>query len=718
MKFSYATKAQDTRLTNIALEDVVEQIRSEKFRATVEHIRGLPQGSDEQVAAKKALAYFVPGTFSGPRSNENLIALCGCVWDLDNLNGAGDEVRRKVASLPITALCFESPRRGLKLLTKWSRPVRRVEHDLLWPLVAEHIKQLIGVLPDPGAKAASQACFLSHDPKLIFNPDADALDADVWLKQAAAVTPETRSAPTFDINTLPVSADCKKKIQCQLAKGHRSEAEFSVLCSLLRANVPVDTIFEIFDTETIGEKYREKGTGKHKWLLSEIKKARQQVTATIEGAAKKMNFVTLDALLKEPPEVVKWLVYGLLPAGGFSLMSAKPKVAKSTLARQEALAVARGDLFLGRETQQGAVIYCVFEEKRAEVADHFRAMGAEGEENIHFFFDVAPENLIEQLKEKIAEVNPVLIILDTLFKGIRVKDLNDYAQTTASLEPLLDLTRKSGAHVQGLHHEKKNYSDEAGGRVLGSTGIYAQFDTIISISRNPADNKRQIQSIQRYGEDMPATFLVFDKDTRMTTIGGSVSEIKMHDLREGILHFLASCDDGATENEIHENIEGRKEMKVKTIRDLLRDGDIFRTGQGKRNCPFRYFINSEISQDYKVNIKKVVPVVPEYKSSAVNGEKDAVFVSGISGSRLSKEPWEPETSIVFPIENFDYKNTGSRGSLYLGTCKKCQQFSDGYCHQYGKLAADVMHCMEKERARRGTPSVWRHAEEIRKIGTA
>jgi RecA-family ATPase len=73
-------------------------------------------------------------------------------------------------------------------------------------------------------------------------------------------------------------------------------------------------------------------------------------------------------------------VDGLLPSGGFSLVAAKPKVGKSTFARCLGLSVACGEPFLGRRTQQGAVIYLALEEKRAEVRKHFQAMGATGEE--------------------------------------------------------------------------------------------------------------------------------------------------------------------------------------------------------------------------------------------------------------------------------------------------------------------------------------------------
>ncbi|MHC4698282.1 MAG: AAA family ATPase, partial [Planctomycetota bacterium] len=89
--------------------------------------------------------------------------------------------------------------------------------------------------------------------------------------------------------------------------------------------------------------------------------------------------VTVRELLNEPPEPIRWLVDGLLPQGGLSILAGKPKAGKSTLARCVGLAVARGDPIIGRETHAGPVVYLGLEDKRSEVAEHFRAMGAQDE---------------------------------------------------------------------------------------------------------------------------------------------------------------------------------------------------------------------------------------------------------------------------------------------------------------------------------------------------
>ena len=62
-----------------------------------------------------------------------------------------------------------------------------------------------------------------------------------------------------------------------------------------------------------------------------------------------------EVLSAEYPEL-PWLVDKVIPLGGLALLSSKPKVGKSTLARCLAVSVAQGRRWLDRETTQGTVL--------------------------------------------------------------------------------------------------------------------------------------------------------------------------------------------------------------------------------------------------------------------------------------------------------------------------------------------------------------------------
>ena len=84
--------------------------------------------------------------------------------------------------------------------------------------------------------------------------------------------------------------------------------------------------------------------------------------------------VSAGALLDEHEKSSDWLVEGLLPAGGTSLLLGKPKAGKSSIARILASKVALGERWHGRATKAGPALYVALDERRATVRGHCRTL--------------------------------------------------------------------------------------------------------------------------------------------------------------------------------------------------------------------------------------------------------------------------------------------------------------------------------------------------------
>ena len=113
-----------------------------------------------------------------------------------------------------------------------------------------------------------------------------------------------------------------------------------------------------------------------KWLELRDSKSSLKAASPARRVSKSFFDLTpLNEFLAEPEEIESFLWDQTLPTGGFSINSAKPKVGKSTFARNLAKAVISGSAFLGRSTQKGRVIYLSLEEKRSELAKQFKQMG-------------------------------------------------------------------------------------------------------------------------------------------------------------------------------------------------------------------------------------------------------------------------------------------------------------------------------------------------------
>ena len=292
----------------------------------------------------------------------------------------------------------------------------------------------------------------------------------------------------------------------------------------------------------------------------------------------------MSDLLSEPEEKVSWLVEGILPMGGISLLAAKPKVGKSTTARCLALSVARGEPFLDRPTTPGVVVYLALEEKRAEVIKHFRQQGANESDPIYVHVGMAPADALEALAEIIAMHRPVLVIIDPLLKFVRMRDVNDYAEASRALEPVIELARQTGTHLLFIHHLAK--SERAGGDgILGSTAIFGAVDTAILMRRHQ-DGTRTIETVQRYGVDLPESVIVLDEVTGRVALEGTVHERKQAEAERTILDVLGT--DPMTEPEIREAAQLKGIVVNRALRSLVERGVLERIGTGRRGDPFRY----------------------------------------------------------------------------------------------------------------------------------
>lgn len=312
------------------------------------------------------------------------------------------------------------------------------------------------------------------------------------------------------------------------------------------------------------------------------------------GGQPQLILTKLGDLLSEPEDTVQWLVDELLPESGFSLLVAKPKVGKTTLARNLALQIAQGKHFLGRTTQQGPVIYLALEEKRAEVRKHFQAMGATGEEEIYVYVASAPADGLQQVRTVAERLKPVLIIIDPLFRLTRVKDGNDYAQMTNALQPILDLARETRAHVLCVHHAGKG-NREGGDSILGSTAIFAAVDTALIMRK--MEGYRTLQSAQRYGTDLEETVLRYDPTTRTVTLGHTKETEDTARLSQAICEYLQGQSDPVTEAVIDDAVEGRTKARRAALRQLVAQGKVTRSGKGGKADPFRYAVAVPALQD-------------------------------------------------------------------------------------------------------------------------
>jgi hypothetical protein len=312
------------------------------------------------------------------------------------------------------------------------------------------------------------------------------------------------------------------------------------------------------------------------------------------------TFVRLKAFLAEPEETVTWVIDGLLPSGGLSVLGAKPKVGKSTLARVMAHAVSTETPCLGRQTSRGVVLYVSIEERRSDVRRHLALLGSADDPGLLVHVGPVPgkpsgtsreairRHRVAWLTAQLERFEPSLVVIDTFALFMSLKDTNDYSEVTEAAAPVIALARSSGAHFLFTHHARKQDA-ELIDALVGSTGIVGFVDTVMLLRRH-RDGTRTIASNQRVGDEFDETVLSLDKTTGMVGIGGSLDDARLEAAIQQYVVRLVRVS-SATERELRADITGPTELLVRALREALSRGLIERSGAGKPGNPYRYSLS-------------------------------------------------------------------------------------------------------------------------------
>lgn len=152
----------------------------------------------KKAAMKGALPIVVWGGEFSKRGNDNLTAHAGLlVLDFDKLTpDALAALRAEVVAAPHTFGAFTSPSgNGLKVVVRIEpRPASNEEHAHAWQVVADHY----GHAPDASGKNVERVCFLSHDPDVYINEDAEPLH----IRAMATAAPARQGVPDAEVDAI------------------------------------------------------------------------------------------------------------------------------------------------------------------------------------------------------------------------------------------------------------------------------------------------------------------------------------------------------------------------------------------------------------------------------------------------------------------------------------------------------------------------------------
>jgi hypothetical protein len=281
--------------------------------------------------------------------------------------------------------------------------------------------------------------------------------------------------PPKPVTSTSLGFDTKSALE-GVPEGQRDETIFKLASKLRGADVPIDTartlVLEAASKCTPPYPERE-AVAKVERAYSRY--APRDMAAPLPSVARQGSFwpelVSIESVISSPQGPgTDWLWTDTLPTGSASLLVAKPKVGKSNIAVNLALAVARGLPFLGRATQQGSVGYIFQDGGMDEIAEVFAKFGVRKDDAIALHSGSVPERATDWLLDMVGRGKFRLCVIDTIQRFFRFAKIENYSEVTNAMEPLLDGMQRLGCHVLFVHHAKKDSADALDSAV-GSTAL-------------------------------------------------------------------------------------------------------------------------------------------------------------------------------------------------------------------------------------------------------
>lgn len=180
-----------------------------------------------------------------------------------------------------------------------------------------------------------------------------------------------------------------------------------------------------------------------------------------------------------------WLLDGFLPADSVALLYGPPASYKSFVALDIALAVASGIKTFGATAEPGDVVYLAGEGPRS-ISQKRRpawklARDVDRAIPFHLIEGVPWLAKIEEVQEVVAQIkerglNPKLVVIDTLARGMPGLNENDAKDAGWAIEMLDKLRRDLGCTVLVVHHGGKDEGRGARGSSAIPAGVDAAFE--------------------------------------------------------------------------------------------------------------------------------------------------------------------------------------------------------------------------------------------------
>ena len=253
-----------------------------------------------------------------------------------------------------------------------------------------------------------------------------------------------------------------------------------------------------------------------------------------------------------------WVVPGLL-VEGLTLLAGAPKLGKSWMALNVALAVALGGRALGVQVEQGSALVLALEDSLRRIRENRLQMLSPDVPlpGDLFVTNSAPrtdQGLLDYLRNWLsAHPDCRLVVIDTLarIRPPRKKGADVYQEDVEFGASLQKLALESHIALLVIHHDRKAQSEDWVAEVSGSFGLTAACDAVLGLKRTRGTATAKLHAVGRDMEEQELA-LSFDKSRGLWGLLGPSQDWEVSEQQRQILTLLREASEPLSPKEVHE----------------------------------------------------------------------------------------------------------------------------------------------------------------------
>jgi hypothetical protein len=281
----------------------------------------------------------------------------------------------------------------------------------------------------------------------------------------------------------------------------------------------------------------------------------------------------------------QWAVKGILP-DGLSLLAGKPKLGKSWLALNLALAVATGGVALGSiSVERGDVLYLALEDTKRRLKDRVAKLAAkqallEWPEALHFARSYPRQDkggLIALLEWLAGHPRARLVVLDTWpkFRPFRTRGRDNYEEDYQHASEVKAVADQCGLAMLALAHCRKMDATDPLDEVSGTLGLTGAADGVAVLKRERGQHDATLFVTGRDIDEREIA-LRWEPEYALWSILGDAQEYRMSKERSEVVQLLVRAGRALTPTEAADLLGKPASTVKKLLWSMAQDGQLER----------------------------------------------------------------------------------------------------------------------------------------------